>query len=311
MSTDDQLRIEHVETVSAIAASPLNVTRPSTKDLLYVRPDNTLHLLIGGTHAIPVSFSLPDADEDPDTSRSDHTNEENKDADLSMDSVVDKHQVVGLTDPAFSNLTVVMEGGDRWRVSLDLAPKEPLTVQCLHALSCVLPEEDYYNLFRSFVNHCQTQCADEEGRQFTAFEQSVLEFAGINCTGSAEPDNSAEMQMDPFTTFLSSRATSRLMKDRAFALLCGDRVLDKSPISSELQKLSNAPASARSCGRLLSSLHAISEDLRLSVQNRHSFGKLCPLLAKLSSKFRPEWVSYYTKFWPDATSTMCVNSGEF
>ena len=64
--------------------------------------------------------------------------------DTSMDSVVDKKRIIGLADPVFSSFTLLMEGDDRWRVSLDIAPTEPLTPRRL--LACVLPDAVYYDL---------------------------------------------------------------------------------------------------------------------------------------------------------------------
>lgn len=293
---NDTVQVSVMGSFPAIGAVSILATHSTIQDLLYLHPDNSLRLFVGSLNELPLHLELPEAnaakgnvsgggamDQDP--------------GDYSIGSIVDRGKMIDIQGAVLHRATIVTEGDDRWRISVDLNPKDDLTTRSLDCLACVLPERVYFNIFQLFLKHkAAAPSLDDSGTQeFDAFKAAVLEYCQIAPSKPLPPGPDADL----FTSFLTSPAYATLTQDPVFACL---GLPDPEPIiQSTVEEFPPPPPHHREvCKLLLSSLHLFCEDFKLSLINRAFVKTICPLLIQLAAVFRPEWLDYYARMCPDA-----------
>ncbi|KAH7924451.1 hypothetical protein BV22DRAFT_509025 [Leucogyrophana mollusca] len=262
------LPIESVESIRA--------TRSSVWDLLAVKKDRTLSVFTHGLLELPIRLKRHHS-----TART--------------PVISSTEEVVAIKDPCISSVSVVLRGGETFRVSMCFIPQDNLVSQALQVLSLVLPEDKHYALHRAFLEvWSDLHFRSWKGIEFEAFSTAIRTTFDLQLVSPFENPDPATS--GGWHTLSMSPTLGYFDDDPALKGLS----LPAPPPShcTFLFTLQPHPLLAP----ILYALHMLAEDLRLMAHKHVLLLRLVPLVINIAQIIRPEWADYWKRLCPTALS---------
>ena len=263
----------------AIDIAPVQATRHKPYDLLILKPDRTLSLLMHGLHELPLLIAL----------------------DRSKYPLPEDVKPAGLGWSLGSSVTLQLNprrprtpdeeyhADFRVRVSLDLRCKDSVTNQCLSVLALMLPSDFFFELHAGFLHQwSRLGFSARNGDQFDSFVAALCELLGLQNPGSSP---------------ISQGSWDKLSTSSSFKRSLDDPVLKmlKLPNAQPARNfLPSASTPHTYIGPILCGLHHVAQENLISIRRHDQLWILVPLICKLASLVRPEWVDYWKRLCPDA-----------
>ena len=275
--------IQPLMRLPALAVTTIRATRDFIADLLLLKPDGNLSLLIHGTFELPLSLRLPVLREGR------------------FINGPDKSHVVGLAHPVYSSVSLQLSDGTTVRVSLDLIPRDHLVSDCLLMLSFVLPPDMFFALHRDFI----AKWAEKDysfiiGAEFKIFETSLLQTLGLEADEPIHPQLAGPG--DPWNRLAATESFDKFREDPVLRRL---QLPGPRPVES-WRKASSKPHPL--VGAVLHALHLIAEEKRVFLPSYEGLPRLTPLICRLAMIVRPEWADYWKRFCPSAMQAWPIPS---
>ena len=256
--------IRPVTQLPALAITTIRGTRDLVADLLLLKPDGTLGLLVHGTSQLPLAVEIPQGRsiKRPDNPR-----------------------IVGLVHAVYSSVTLELSDGSVVRASLDLIPRDHLVCDCLVMLSLILPPDMFLMLHWSFLSQWAAKdYAFIIGVEFDILVTSLLQTLGF------------EAVEEPVKPCLTDDAWGQLVVTESSDKYQEDPILRKLQLPSHRPdanwlKPANKPHPL--AGAVLHALHLVAEEKRVFVPSYEGLPRLTPLICRLAMVVRPEWADYW------------------
>ncbi|WRT68383.1 uncharacterized protein IL334_005359 [Kwoniella shivajii] len=277
--------------IDCLSAIPVISTRHRIRDILILSPTGSLSLLTSGGR--PIAFKIPS-----DTTEGHEDVTRKLAASLRVASegrhgrMNTERKIVKLIDAIGPRFTVIFEDGESVRVSADLLIKHQLTKQCIEALSCVLPAQEFFYFKREFLATLQTlpnSLRNARPETWKVFANTVRNMLQIDVEPPAKTPFEAvltngQSSSDP----IARRLAQRLCQQRSTSshltgaqLICGEtlRTSDAAPV--------------------LLALHLVAQDLRLVSTRSSEIEDLVKLISDLASEIgRGDWKDYWFRILP-------------
>ncbi|TBU29489.1 hypothetical protein BD311DRAFT_777411 [Dichomitus squalens] len=278
---DLTMGVQPLTRLPALAIATVRATRDFVADLLLLKPDGKLALLVHGTFELPLSVKLPVIRHGR------------------FIKGPNKSHVVGLANPVYSSVSLQLSDESTVRVSLDLIPRDHLVSDCLLMLSFVFPADMFFILHRTFMAEwAATGFSFIIGVEFKIFETSLLQTLGLETEG-------------PLETHLADDPWIRLSATESFDKFQEDPVLRKLQLpgprpAENWRKPSSKPHPLVSAA--LHVLHLVAEEKRVFLPSYEGLPRLTPLICRLAMIVRPEWADYWKRFCPNAMQAWPIPS---
>ncbi|KIL60704.1 hypothetical protein M378DRAFT_26402 [Amanita muscaria Koide BX008] len=269
---DGMLRAQPFGQWPAISVAALRATRPKVWDLVIVKPDGGLALLIHGVHELPIRVKEVKG--------------------RPTESIVGHHgRIVSVQATSASSLVLSYEDGYKARTTLDLIPHDFLTQSCLQTLAMTLPADYSFHLHRTFLEHWWLHGLSSSGRvQFACFTNALYQMLELKVKPATVPN-------DSWQKLGYSRSHNRYRDDPALQQL----VLPNScPAPRPIPTISK-PHPLLSV--VLYALHILAENFRLLMHHYNLVVRLAPVVCRIALDVRPEWGDYWKRLVPDITDT--------
>lgn len=279
------LVVSEVSRIPAVCASPIRATRDNTWDLIIAKPDNTLAIVTHGLYELPLDV----------VDRKDIFADLDVHMDVSVSSMVDKTKVVNLKDAVSNSVTVVYEDGSSSRVTTDLVPTDELTQRALRFISFATPADTFFHFHAKFLElWSDALWSSSPGVEFGCFTRALTALFGVEVGPTAAAPESGPHSA--WSRLAMSSSHGQMMDDVALLNLSLPPALPKAarPIPSIPLHPLLAP--------ILTALHGLAEDFRLVLHQQHHLFQLVPVICRIASIIRPEWVDYWKRLCPDAVA---------
>ncbi|KAF5376038.1 hypothetical protein D9615_007761 [Tricholomella constricta] len=282
---DNTLKAAPVTQFPAISIASLRVTRDNVWDLLVVKPDHQVVVLTHGTHEIPIQLERPS----PSFARTNH------DIVMQIDTSpphlgVDHGQVIAVQSVSLSALTVTFQDGWKERTTIDLVPRDTLTLKCLQILALTLPSDVMFSLHRLFLEKWSTRGrSTSDDVELNCMTESLFSFFRLS-------PQALSVTADHWSMLGASPSHDRFHEDPVLKGLAIPPAPPRVYSRPELHK------PHRLLAPVLYALHTLGEDLRLMVHHYQSLIKLVPVICRIALAIRPEWADYWKRLCPDAVT---------
>ncbi|KAF8990247.1 hypothetical protein BDQ17DRAFT_1372131 [Cyathus striatus] len=271
---DKKMKVGPEPSFPGISATSVCATRGSFRDLLLIKPDGRLSLLVHGICEVPVVLK------------------EALSHGMRPQNVDSRHsRVVCVEESHSSTVTLAYEDGRRAVASFDLSPTDQLTKDCLQALSAVLPGSIMFPLHMLFLEYwSKHNFSTADVTEFECFRRALYTQFEL---GNTKPPNPS----DPWSKLGQSQSHANFRDDPALRnLKLPPNTIPRKPIPSSSQpSMMIAP--------VLYTLHTLGEYLRLQVSRFNSVLLLAPIICRLAIAVRPEWADYWKRLVPDTMDT--------
>ncbi|KAH0579751.1 hypothetical protein H2248_002588 [Termitomyces sp. 'cryptogamus'] len=283
-SPDNTLKAIPLTHIPAISVTSLRATRENVWDLLIVKPDHKLAIIMHGTQELPIQLGC--------LQRSTSIADDNSmQVDSNTPSSVDHGPIVAVHSGHSSTVTVTFKDGWKERVTIDLVPHDPLISQCMQILSLILPSDYIFALHTMFLQRWSAS-----GRP-TANGADFAQFSDTFFSCFLLPYGACPVDDRPWSMLGLSPSHDRFIDDPAL------RGLEMPPTAPPKNSVIS-PAEKRKPHFLMApalwALHALGENLRLIIDQYQSLIRLVPLICGVAQGVRPEWVDYWKRLCPDA-----------
>ncbi|KAI8994045.1 hypothetical protein BD414DRAFT_513664 [Trametes punicea] len=271
------LRLHPIAPLQAKAVSPIISTRESIRDLLVLRPNGDLSLFAHGTHELPLDIALP-----PRSSLADPA------------QLGQERHVVDFSHPLGSCVTLQLSDRGAVRVSLDFTSRDALVKDLLHMLALTLPAEPFFTLHRLFLTRWScTGYSFVQDVELRAFEEALWEFLGLQA--GEQFDNTGSEGSVSWQKLTANESISRFREDPALRKL---RLPGSSTCNAPFRRPIQKPGVDHAA--ILSAIHHVAEDRRLSVSFFVDIPRIAPIICRLALVVRPEWADYWKRLCPSA-----------
>lgn len=271
---DKTMLVTPITDMTALSATSIRATRENVWDLLVVKPYGRLSLLTHGVQELPVEVTYKNI-------------EWHEYVAMYIDEETPR-QIVSVDQAKWGTTTVTHRDGTQAQITLDIYPQNKLTQDCFHLLALILPTELTFNIHRLFLERWSSKrWSMAENTEFECFSCSLFEVFGLETEDKLS-------SMDPWLTLGLSKSASRFTDDRALSFLKKPPVVPSTPLEEKdtLPHPMLAP--------LLYGLHTLAEHLRLDISRQCDLWQLVPLICRVASAVRPEWVDFWKRLLPDA-----------
>ncbi|KAG6820526.1 hypothetical protein H0H93_015697 [Arthromyces matolae] len=285
--SDDSLKAIPLLHIPAISVASVRATRENVWDLVVVKPNHELVLLMHGTRELPIKLGLP-LPSAPASNTDDRA------------MLVDTNPSSFEHGPVFSvhsndypsSLVVTFQDGWKERTVIDLVPHDALVARCLQVLSLALPSDSMFALHSMFLQNWST--SDRP----TANESDFTHFLQAFYSCFLLPHDAIPVDEDPWSSLGRSPSYDRFADDPALkGLQLPPNFLSQSASTFSVE--AGEPHSLM--GPALWALHNLAENLRLTTDQYQSLLRLVPLVCGVARVVRPEWMDYWKRMCPDVT----------
>ncbi|KIY45780.1 hypothetical protein FISHEDRAFT_8253, partial [Fistulina hepatica ATCC 64428] len=268
---DDLLLHAHlVKTLSAISVTSIRATRDKIYDLIYVRPDNTLALMMHGTEEVNIRLVKQSSDDA-----------------MVLDSSPSRHLTSVVRGPV-SCVSLLYDDGTRESACIDLVSHDALVKQALLVFSQALPTDLTFQLHFHFLESWSARhFSTRDGIEFQCFEEALCQTVRL------APSHVLPDPASPFQSLMVSRSHQRFGDDPVLRLCEFPAVK-----SDKLDAMDGQPHDLLPL--VLWSLHCLAEDLRLMADQYELLKTLVPLICRIANLIRPEWTDYWRRMCPDS-----------
>ncbi|PCH43928.1 hypothetical protein WOLCODRAFT_104419 [Wolfiporia cocos MD-104 SS10] len=269
---------------NAVCVASIRATRDLMRDLLLIKTDGTISLLIHGLRELPILFVRPPPHSDPTV----------LDVDFLTPTLPERIPVVNMaisvSAAVDSTATIVFADRTQARVTMDLMPKDHLTRQCLLMLALIMPSEHFYVFHSRFLRLWSMYGLDlSESSAFTAFTTAFYEAFAI------QQDSPSTTNAEAWQSISGTTSSLRFREDPVLRKL---KLPPPPPPASTARGLVGRPHSL--LAPILLGLHYIGEDLRLMIHRYRDLLQLVPVICRIAVLVRPEWADYWKRLCPDA-----------
>ncbi|KAM5530390.1 hypothetical protein V8D89_015951 [Ganoderma adspersum] len=270
---DSTIGVKPVTHLPALAITTIRGTRDFVADLLLLKPDGTLCLLVHGTLELPLAVKMPA---------------------IRQGRFIKKpngSHIVGLAHAVYSSVSLELSDGSMVRTSLDLIPRDHLVCDCLVMLSFVLPPDMFLTLHWMFLSKWAAKdYAFIIGVEFDILVISLLQTLGLETEESVD-------------SYVIDGVWGQLVATESFDKFQEDPILRKLQLpgrrpGTTWRKPANKPHSL--VGAVLHALHLVAEEKRVFLPSYEGLPRLTPLICRLALVVRPEWADYWKRFCPTA-----------
>ena len=233
---DSTMGVKPVMHLPALTITTIRGTRDFVADLLLLKPDGTLCLLVHGTFELPLAAKMPAIAQGRSTKKPNGSH------------------IVGLAHAVYSSVSLELSDGSIVRTSLDLIPRDHLVCDCLVMLSFVLPPNMFLTLHWMFLSKWAAKdYAFIIGVEFDILVTSLLQTLGLETEESVD-------------SCLVDDVWGQLVATESFDKFQEDPVLRKLQLpgrrtSATWRKPVNKPHSL--VGAVLHALHLVAEEKRV------------------------------------------------
>jgi anaphase-promoting complex subunit 1 len=273
---DRTAQITPLAEMHALSAASVRATRANVWDLLVVKPQGKLSLLVQDMRQIPVQL---------------HASRELTTTDTEMDMPIDHHShgmIVSATDAFWGNVTLRYEDDCKSLITFDIFPQDKLVTECFQLLALTLPSEVTFEIRQVFLDKwCERAWSTVQNLEFDCFSSALLQVFGLEVEDIA-------IEKEPWLKLGKCSSHSRFSEDPVL------RSLETPPSTLVSRPLRNNPNPMMA--PLLYGLHTLAEHLRLSISRQKDLLKFVPLVCRIAVAVRPEWADYWKRLVPDATT---------
>ncbi|TCD69009.1 Anaphase-promoting complex subunit 1 [Steccherinum ochraceum] len=250
----------------AIAIATVQTNHLGPPEMLVVRPDHTLTLMMHGTYELPLHFanSFP------------------------AQAIKAGAVVTSLVNAWGSSVTLGFQNGTSGRLSLGFRTMNLLTDQCLCILALVLPSDFFFALHARYLHRWSQHLFAQSEESFEALMAALYDVLGL--TEEVQPTALSSL----WERLACSSSFDRSLDDPAITSL-------QLPTQKPEPRLTlNQAAPHGYISSVLCGLHHLAQDNILSLRRYDQLLKLVPVVCKLALHVRPEWADYWRRLFPDA-----------
>lgn len=271
---EEEMRVNHISQIPAIASASICATREYAWDFLVVRPDHRLVLLTHGLREIPIKIG-GELHVFPEGS--------------SMDVDEDFHPIIHLSRVRTSSVAVTLANGQQARLDLLFRPNCPLTTGCLSMLSHCLTSEVFFLLYCAFLD------------RWSAKGFSLIENIEFNCLTDAiytlfQLQSELPKRRGLWDQLGRSTSHRNFKEDPVL------RKLRRPPDAGQLKPILSVKKPSKFLSCMLYGFHTYAEYLRFTVTRFDDLLRLVPVICRIAVEVRPEWADYWQRLVPDPTS---------
>ncbi|KAI0270748.1 hypothetical protein BC834DRAFT_967470 [Gloeopeniophorella convolvens] len=289
-NSDGAVKVAQVAEYPAVSAASMRITRSNVDDLLVAEPNGALTVFTHGLRkynasTVGIKGAIPYFPSRAlSSSSASMMNVDNP------DGISTPLRVAALRNAVRSAVTVELSNGTQSRASVDFAPKDVLTKQCLEVLTLTLPADWSFGLHVTFMDSWRSRrLACNSGVEFDCFKIALVTVLEI------EPYQKESNQTAPWNLLSRSSSYARIGEDDVLAGM--QLPPHPSPKPPPVRKRPHALLAP-----VLNALHVLGEDLRLVVHRHADVHRLAELICLVAAIIRPEWADYWKRFCPNATS---------
>lgn len=273
---DRTTQVTPLAEMHALSAASVRATRANVWDLLVVKPEGELSLIVQDLRQIPVHL---------------HSSPELSATNTEVDMSVDHHDhgmISSVSDAFWGNVTLLYEDGCKSTATFDIFPQDKLVTECFQLLALTLPSEVTFEIRQVFLEKwCDRAWSTTQNLEFNCFSSALLQVFGLEVEDIIIPK-------DPWLKLGRTSSHPRFAEDPIL------RSLEVPPSIPVPRPLRNNPNPMMA--PLLYGLHTLAEHLRLSISRQQDLLKFVPLLCRIAVAVRPEWADYWKRLVPDATT---------
>ena len=275
-------KVELLQDMPATSVAPVSSTRPTVKDLLFVKPDGSLGILTHGMRQISIQ---------PCTGNVQHTSYEIQ-VDIGSRSTTSL-KVARVEERTESSATFVTESGEKMYGSLAFSSPDILVHRCFEVLAMALPSELTFAIRLEFLHLWHEQGLYTIGDTvLVCFRRALFKTLHIKDPG---PEPTA-LSWDNLS---QSHLFEDLNEDASLQALTFPPPMRKHTLT-ELHLLKPHPLA----GAALNALHHLAEDMRINLEQQIMVLRIVPIICTLALVVRPEWADYWKRLCPDITLTL-------
>ncbi|THH30259.1 hypothetical protein EUX98_g3917 [Antrodiella citrinella] len=252
--------------LKALSFAPILATRYTASDLVILKPNLTLSLLMQGTRELPIMLHYSAADA----------------------RLGDSFKVVSLRDGFGDTLTVCLQSGVHQRITLDLKPRHLLTDQCLTMMALLLPSDAFFALHVRFLQKWAHRGYKQTPNAFAAFVAALYEILCLTETVHPAAPSTAWERLSTLSAY------DRNLDDPVL------RNLQMPPQRSHSSVISSIATPHIYVAPVLYGLHLVAQENMISNRRSDQLLQLVPVICKLALTVRPEWADYWRRVIPDA-----------
>ena len=276
------MKTEFLQDTQATSVASVRSTRPTVKDLLFVKTDGSLGILTHGIRQVSIQ---------PSTGRTQPTSYEMRvDANFRCITGVKVSRVEERTETC---AIFVTESGEKMCGSLAFSSPDILVHRCFEVLAMALPSELAFTIRLEFLRLWHEQgLFTIDDTVLACFRRALFKVLRVN-----DPDP------EPTTFDWESLSRSPLFDD-----LSEDVSLQGLAHPPPLRRRATADFHITKphplTGAALNALHHLAEDMRINLEQQILVLRIVPIICTMALVVRPEWADYWKRLCPDIALTL-------
>ena len=282
---------DYLTTIDAVSVVPVGAARKEIWDLLAVKSDGSVTIFTHGLQELPIVLGIAPTG---------NTGSEEKNA------LVPITGITSIKSACVSSVTLLC-GGQAYRGTFDMLPRDRLVNQALQALSLVVPTKDAFTIHLEFLRTWSLRnFSTSSNLEFHALTYALIKMLDL---GLSYPANRYASHSTDWEQFFSLSVNVRNFQD--------DPALQHLSLPAHLRSRQFALVAVNPnplLAPVLYALHMLAEDLRLVVHRHDSLVLLVPLVCQIAHIIRPEWADYWKRLcpnimpaWPSPSTTRTLH----
>lgn len=296
---DHTMKMTHVESkMGVISIASVRSTRIVQRDLLILKADSTLELLVYDSRTIPITVRLASTGHNEMAKEDVHMSDLNISGDVSMVTTTTTHfqnRILNIDSRTQSTILLNFENGSAACLAMELTPLDHLVHSIRFILSTYCKTEVYYQIMLRFYSlWAEKNKSGAPEVQFNCMSEAILGYYDIRWKSTE--DSSLDGISSSWDALMNSSTHFHLRDDPALI-----NILPQSKPPPPLDRPPTLqPDDINSLNVILMGLHVFSEELRLSQRAYETLLRLSTLTLRLAQLIRPAFSDLLKRLFPSS-----------